>query len=99
MSSNKKLLARLFALNCALSGSYGESFEDMIYMSREHIRDISISLILEIRELEEKGYTYEEILNMINECNFSEYNLTDEEKGFLKRDAQKTLKIVFKRGE
>ena len=99
MSSNKKLLARLFALNCALGGSHGESFEDMIYMSREHIRDLSISLILEIRELEEKGYTYEEILNMINECDFSEYNLTDEEKGFLKRDAQKTLKIVFKRGE
>ena len=99
MSGNRKLLAHLFALNCALNSSYGESFEDIIYMSREHIRDLSISLILEIRELEEKGYTYEEILNMINECNFEEYNLSDDERNFLKRDAKKTLKIVYKRGE
>lgn len=99
MSSNRKLLAHLFALNSALSGEYGESFEDMIYMSREYIRDLSISLILEIRELEEKGYTYEEILMMINECNFDEYNLSDDEKSFLRRDAQKTLKIVYKKGE
>ena len=99
MSDKKKLLAHLFALNTVMSGANGESFEDMIYMSREHIRNLSVSLILEIRELEEKGYTYEEIEKMINECDFSEYDLQDEEKDFLKRDAQKTLKIVYKRGE
>ena len=99
MSSKKKLLAHLFALNCAFSNGYGESFEDIIYMSREHIRDLSISLILEIRELEEKGYTYEEIEKMINECKFEEYTLEDDEKEFLRRDAQKTLKIVYKKGE
>lgn len=99
MSKSKKLLAHLFALNMAMVGAYGESFEDIIYMSREHIRDISMSLILEIRQLEEEGYTYEEIEKMINECNFSEYNLQDDEKAFLRRDAQKTLKIVYKKGE
>lgn len=99
MSDKKKLLAHLFAFNSALGGCYGESFEDMIYMSREYIRDLSISLILEIRELEEKGYAYDEILSMINECNFDEYNLSDDEKSFLRRDAQKTLKIVYKKGE
>ena len=99
MSDKKKLLAHLFAINAALGGSYGESFEDIIYMSREHIRNLNVSLILEIRELEEKGYTYEEIEKMINECNFDEYDLKDDEKDFLKRDAQKTLKIVYKRGE
>ena len=99
MSKSKRLLAHLFALNTAMGGAYGESFEDIIYMSSEHIRDISMSLILEIRQLEEEGYTYEEIEKMINECNFSEYDLQDDEKAFLKRDAQKTLKIVYKRGE
>lgn len=99
MSKSKRLLAHLFALNTAMGGAYGESFEDIIYMSREHIRDISMSLILEIRQLEEEGYTYEEIEKMINECNFSEYDLQDDEKAFLKKDAQKTLKIVYKRGE
>ena len=99
MSKSKRLLAHLFALNTAMGGAYGENFEDIIYMSRDHIRDISMSLILEIRQLEEDGYTYEEIEKMINECNFSEYDLQDDEKAFLKRDAQKTLKIVYKRGE
>ena len=61
MSKSKRLLAHLFALNTAMGGAYGESFEDIIYMSRDHIRDISMSLILEIRQLEEEGYTYEEI--------------------------------------
>ena len=96
MSDNRKLLARLFALNTALGG---DSLEDMIYMSRDYIRDISVSLILEIRSLEEEGYTYDDIFKMINKCDFSEYNLSDDEKNFLRRDATKTLKIVYKKGE
>ena len=96
MSNNRKLLARLFALNSALGG---DSIDDIIFMSKDYIRDISVSLILEIRELENEGYTYEEIFEMINKCDFREYNLSDEEKCFLKRDAVKTLKIVYKKGE
>lgn len=96
MSDNRKLLSRLFALNSALGG---DSLDDIIYMSKDYIRDISISLIFEIRELEEKGYTYEEIFEMINKCDFNEYNLSDDEKIFLRRDAKKTLKIVYKKGE
>ena len=96
MSNNRKLLSRLFALNCALGG---DSLDDIIYMSKDYIRDISISLILEIRKLEEDGYTYDEIFEMINKCEFSEYNLSDDEKSFLRRDAEKTLKIVYKKGE
>ena len=96
MSNKRKLLSRLFALNCALSG---DSLDDIIYMSKDYIRDISVSLMLEIRELEEKGYTYDEIFKMINKCDFSEYNLSDDEKSFLRRDAEKTLKIVYKKGE
>ena len=96
MSDNRKLLSRLFALNSALGG---DSLDDIIYMSKDYIRDISISLIFEIRELEEQGYTYEEIFEMINKCDFNEYNLNDDEKIFLRRDAKKTLKIVYKKGE
>ena len=96
MSDNRKLLSKLFALNSALGG---DSLDDIIYMSKDYIRDISISLIFEIRELEEQGYTYEEIFEMINKCDFNEYNLSDDEKIFLRRDAKKTLKIVYKKGE
>ena len=96
MSDNRKLLSRLFALNSVLSG---DSLDDIFFMSKDYIRDISISLIFEIRELEEKGYTYDEILEMINKCDFGEYNLRDDEKIFLRRDAEKTLKIVYKKGE
>ena len=96
MSDNRKLLSRLFALNCALGG---DSLEDIIFMSKDYIRDISVSLILEIRNLEEDGHTYEEILELINKCDFSEYDLSDEEKSFLRRDAKKTLKIVYKKGD
>lgn len=96
MSDNRKLLSRLFALNCALGG---DSLEDIIFMSKDYIRDISVSLILEIRNLEEEGHTYEEILELINKCDFSEYDLSDEEKSFLRRDAKKTLKIVYKKGD
>ena len=96
MSDNRKLLSKLFALNSALGG---DSLDDIIYMSKDYIRDISISLIFEIRELEEQGYTYEEIFEMINKCDFNEYNLSDDEKIFLRRDAKKTLKKVYKKGE
>ena len=96
MSNNRKLLSHLFALNCALGG---DSLEDIIFMSKDYIRDISVSLILEIRNLEEDGHTYEEILELINKCDFSEYDLSDEEKSFLRRDAKKTLKIVYKKGD
>ena len=96
MSNNRKLLSHLFALNSVLGG---DSFDDIMYMSKDYIRDISVSLILEIRELEESGYSYEEIFNLINKCNFSEYDLSDDEKSYLKRDAMKTLKIVYKKGD
>ena len=31
---------------------------------------------------EEEGYTYDDIFEMINKCDFSEYNLSDDEKNF-----------------
>ena len=96
MSDNRKLLSRLFALNCALGG---DSLDDIIFMSKDYIRDISVSLIFEIRSLEEEGYIYEEIFEMINKCDFNEYDLSDEEKSYLRRDAKKTLKIVYKKGD
>ena len=99
MSNSEKILAQFFAINSLINGSYSQNLEELIYMSNEDVRDLSISLILEIRQLEEEGYTYEEILNLINECDFSKYDLKDDEKDFLKRDAKKTLKIVYNKGE
>lgn len=75
---------------------YGDTLEDIMMCSlNENIMDIRLSLTLEVIELyEDKGYSYDEIISMIDNINFDkEYNLSDEEKDYLKRDAKKVLDI------
>lgn len=76
--------------------NYGDTFEDiMMCCSNENIMDIRLSLTLEVIELyEKKKYSYDEIISMIDNINFDEeYDLTDNEKDYLKRDAKKVLDI------
>lgn len=96
---SKSELFKLMAFNSLLSQSYGYSFEEIYYMSNDDVRNISVSLILEIRELFEKGYSFEKVKELIDSCDFNEYNLDDDQIDFLKRDANKTLKIVYRKGE
>lgn len=73
---------------------YGDTLEDiMMYSLNENIMNIRLSLTLEVIELyEDKRYSYDEIISMIDNINFDkEYNLTDNEKDYLKRDAKKVL--------
>lgn len=75
---------------------YGDSLDDiMMCCSNENIMDIRLSLTFEVIELYEvKKYSYDEIVIMIDNIIFNkEYDLTDEEKDYLKRDAKKVLDI------
>lgn len=95
---NKKTM-QMIAFIDAICSSNGYSLEEMMYLSNEKIMNISISLILEIRELQEKGYSYDEIFELIKNMNLEDERLSNEEKVFIKEDAQKSLKIIYKKRE
>ena len=58
---------------------------------------LSTKLIIEINELLDNGYSYFEVEKLICECDFENENLNIDEIDFLKRDAQRSLKIIYKR--
>ena len=79
-----------------MCGSYSESLEDIRYCLNEKVRDLRLSLTFEVIELyEDKKYSYEEIINMIDNINLKKENLTKEEIEYLKRYAKKLLDIRF----
>lgn len=83
-----------FSFYSMLSGSYGDSLEDIMYCLNDKVRDLRLSLTFEVIELyEDKGYTYEEISYMIDNSSLDNENLTKEEIEYLKRDAKKVLDI------
>lgn len=86
----KLLLGSMF-----FHGSDYDTIEDIIYsIENDKIMEIRLSLTMEIIELyEELGYSYDEIVDMIEKVNFVDDNLTDDEKEYLKRDAKKVLNI------
>ena len=57
-----------FLLFGGMIGPYTMSIEELYYLNKEEVRDISIGLMLEMRELKNKGYTMDEILKLIEEC-------------------------------
>lgn len=92
MNNIDKFLSSMF-----LFGSYSsDTLEDMIMCSlNEELMNIRLTLTIEVIELyEEKNYSYEEIINMIDNVNLkNNYKLTDKEEDYLKRDAKKVLDI------
>lgn len=85
-----------FLLFGSTNGPYGMSLEEMYYLNNEEVRDTSICLILEMRELKDKGYTMQEIYELIEDCfPLKDFDLKDSD--FLKRDAIKNLKIIYRK--
>lgn len=85
-----------FLLFGSTLGTYGMSLEEMYYLNKEEVRDTSICLVLEMRELKNKGYTMEEIYDLIEECfPLKDFDIKDSD--FLKRDAKKNLKIIYRK--
>lgn len=68
----------------------------MIMAMDEKIMNITLGLTFEIRELVEKGYSYEQIYNLIQNIKFDEEdNISDKESLYIKKDAKKTLKLII----
>ena len=58
-------LERLFTcIEEDLIECYTMSIEELYYLNKEEVRDMSIGLLLEMRELKSNGYTMDEILKL-----------------------------------
>ena len=81
----------------AVFGTMANSYTDYIMLSNDKVLDYSISLVIEIDELLEKGYSKEEIADLIMNCDFTikDSELTKEDNEHLKIYALRTLDIRY----
>lgn len=91
---------RLLSLPLTLASfasPYNESFEDLLMLENEKIMSYSVSLVGEIDDLINKGYTKEEIKDLIIKCEFTKNDpqLTNEEGEYLRRYSLKLLNIRY----
>ena len=72
------------------------TLNEMIIAMDEKIMSITLGLTFEIRELIDKGYSYEQIYNLIQDIKFNEEeNVSEREAEYIKKDANKTLKLIM----
>ena len=72
-------------------------YDDLMFMYDEKLMGYSVSLVIEIDDLIDKGYNKEEIRDMINDSDFrkNDKELTEEEASYLKKEAYKLLNIRY----
>ena len=87
---------KLFLLGMAMtmSSDYnmfkGLTFDEMLIAMDEKIMNMTLKITFEIRELVDKGYSYEEIYNLIQNIKFdSEDNVSDKEAEYIKKEKMK----------
>lgn len=98
------LFAYAFGMMMAMNSEYnifkGLALDEMVMAMDEKIMSITLELTFEIRELVDKGYSYEEIYNLIQDIKFNEEdNVSDMELEYIKKDAHKTLKLILNNKE
>ena len=94
------ITAYLFSMIMGINSEYnmlsGFSLDEMLIAIDEKIMNITLGLTFEIRELIDKGYSYEQIYNLIQDIKFNdEDNISDKEADYIKKDAKKTLKLII----
>lgn len=94
------ITAYLFSMIMTMNSEYnmlsGLTLDEMLIAMDEKIMNITLGLTFEIRELIDKGYSYEQIYNLIQDVKFdSEDNISDKEAEYIKKDAKKTLKLII----
>ena len=102
--SRSRLSAYLFGMLFSMNSEYnmfsGLTLDEMVMAMDEKIMSITLGLTFEIRELIEKGYSYEQIYSMIQDVKFNdEDNVSDRELEYIKKDAHKTLKLILNNKE
>ena len=98
------LFAYTFGMMMAMNSEYnmfkGLTLEEMVMAMDEKIMSITLELTFEIRELIDKGYSYEQIYDLIQDIKFNEEdNVSDRELEYIKKDAHKTLKLILNNRE
>lgn len=88
---------KLLITSSLFGNEYGDTFNDIIFcLNNDDIMDIRLSLTFEVIELyEDLGYSYDEIVKMIDSLTFEGEKLSDNEKEYLKSDAKKVLDIRY----
>lgn len=102
--SNEKRLAYILGMLMGMNPEYNMlgalTLDEMLIAINEKVMSISLGLTFEIRELVDKGYSYEQIYNLIQDIKFNdEDNISESEAKYIKKDAKKTLKLIMKNKE
>ena len=95
--NNKKEIYQLLSLMMGIGGMNNNYNNDFLIFGDEKLLNYSVSLVLEIDDLLEQGYTKEEITELINKSNFCEKDseLSSEEGVILKEYAYHILDIRY----
>ena len=94
------LLGMMMSINSEYNMFKGLTLEEMVIAMDEKIMSITLRLTFEIRELIDKGYSYEQIYNLIQDIKFDEEDsVSDKELEYIKKDARKTLKLIIDNNE
>lgn len=94
---SKDDIYKLLALPMLL-GNINNTYSEYFMFSNEKLMGYSVSLIMEIDELLDNGFTKEEINTLIMECNFiNNYpELTKEEGEYLRKYSLRMLDIRYR---
>ena len=98
------LAAYIFGMMMSMNSEYNMfnnlTLDEILIAMDEKIMSITLGLTFEIRELIDKGYTYEQIYNLIQDIKFDdEENISEREAEYIKKDAKKTLKLIMNNKE
>jgi len=94
------LLGMAMVMSSEYSVFKGLTLDEMIMAMDHKIMSMTLGITFEIRELLDKGYSEEQILNMIQNIVFEEEdNVSDREAEYIKKDAKKTLKLIINNRE
>ncbi len=95
---NGELIYKVLSFMLTLNNLSDNPYDDIMFMYDEKLMGYSVSLIGEIDELLDKGYSYDEIKEIIRECDFvnNDPELTKEEGEFLRKDALRILNIRYR---
>lgn len=94
---NQKEIVYLLSLMMGIGGMNNNPYNDFLIFGDVKLLNYSVSLVLEIDDLLEQGYTKEEITELINKSNFCEKDLelSSEEGVILKKHAYHILDIRY----
>ena len=95
--NNKKVIFQLVSLMMGIGGMNNNPYNDFLIFGDKKLLNYSVSLVLEIDDLLEQGYTKEEITELINKSNSCEKDseLSSEEGVILKEHAYHILEIRY----